>query len=262
MNGYNGEFRMVNPKEVVIDQRYQRTKKNALIQQIAQSPSWEAFGAPTCFERSNGMLYAADGQQRIAGMLASNNPPRLIPVLVFPMETVEEEAQVFTRINEWRKQLQPIEKHKSKVVAKEPAALAVERAVAQAGFSIGVGLSKADNPRTIQAVASVNWIYNRIGEEKLVQTLTCIKTAWPEDGTGISTHILRGVAVLIEEKGDAYNRAKLVTALRRTEPHLVLRKASEMKLDFGGSKADNVRRAFAVLSGLKIPKEQMPKITK
>jgi hypothetical protein len=266
MNGYHGTFELVDPRLIVIDKRYQRPQKNTLVQQIAQSPSWEAFGVPTCFKRPNGILYCADGQQRIAGVLRSEKPPKLIPVVWFEMEDLEDEAAVFARINEWRKSLLPLEKHKAKVVAKEPAALAVERAVEKAGYSLGGSTHLSEEPRTIQAVAKINSIYNRIGEEGIVQTLTCIREAWPNDGNGISTHILGGVAELIEEQGDAYNRSKLVTALRKTTPGDVLRKSREMNLDFGGSRSANVRRAFGVLAGLKLPREekqkQLQKLTK
>lgn len=246
---------MVDPRTIVIDHRYQRPAKNTLISTIAQAPNWFAFGVPSCFRRSNGILYCVDGQQRLAGVLKSEKPPKLVPIVWFDVQDVAEEAEIFVMINEWRKSLQPIEKHRGKIVAQDPATLAIERAVTKAGFTIDTHSgSGAANSRTIQAVAGVGVIYNRIGEEGLLQTLTCIKDAWPDDGAALSTHILRGVAELIEEQGDAYNRAKLTTALKKTQPHLVLRKADELKLDFGGSKITQVRRAFAVLCGLKQPK--------
>lgn len=259
MNGYHGTFELVNPDLLVIDKRYQRDRKNTLIQQIAQSPSWEAFGVPICFKRDNNMYYVADGQQRVAGLLKSEDPPRLIPIVWFPMEGVEEEAQTFVRINEWRKSLQPLEKHKGKVQANDPAALAIERAVGRAGFSIGTGQALSESPRTIQAIAGVGVIYNRIGEDGLTQTLTVIREAWPDDGTAISTHMLRGVADLIEEQGESYNRSKMISALRKTTPAKLLRKADELRFDFGGSLLTNMRRAFAVEAGIKMPKgQQLP----
>lgn len=260
MNGYNGKFEMVDPRKVIIDARYQRERKNTLIQQIAQSPSWEAFGVPTCFRRSNGMLYCADGQQRIAGMLASERPPKEIPVIVFNIQDVSEEAEVFVRINEWRKSLQALEKHRSKIVAGDPATLAIERAVASTGFTVdnSQGARGAD-AKTIQAVAALGHIYNRIGEEGLVQTLTLIKDAWPDDGAALSTHMLRGVAELVEEQGENYNRARLTTALKKSQPYKITRKADELKYKFGGSKIKNMRLAFQELCGIKLPTYMKPK---
>jgi PAS domain S-box-containing protein len=205
--------------------------------------------------RKDGSLYCADGQQRIAGVLASNEPPKLIPVIVFDIQDLSEEAQVFVHINEWRKSLQPIEKHKSKIVAGDEAALAVERAVSQSGYTIDTSVGSGPaHARTIQAVAGVNMIYNRIGEEGLIQTLGVIKDVWPDDPAALSTHILRGIGALIEEQGENYSRTRLVNALKKTTPATVLRKADELRFDFGGSKLSNVRRAFAALAGLKMPK--------
>jgi hypothetical protein len=262
LNGYSGNFELVDPRVIVIDHRYQRQPKHTLIQHIAQNPSWEAFGVPVCFKRDNGMIYCADGQQRISGILQTEKPPKLIPIVWFPVADLADEAQVFVTINEYRKSLQPIEKHKGKIVAGDEAALAMERAVAKAGFTIdnnvGTGSAAA---RTIQAVAAIGRVYNRIGEDGVLQTLSCIRDAWPNDLTGTKAAIIRGVADVIEEQGEDYNRSKLVTALKKSQPHLLIRKADELKLDFGGSKHTQMRRAFAVLCGLKMPKDMMPDVT-
>jgi len=263
VNEYHGNFEKVDPRTIIIDHTYQRPKKNTLVQQISQSPSWEAFGVPVCFRRGNGMLYCADGQQRIAGVLASAKPPKEVPVVWFDIQDVTEEAEVFVRINEFRKSLQPIEKHKGKIIARDPSALAMERAVAQAGFTIDTasGSGPAD-ARTIQAVAALGIVYNRLGEEGVLQTLTCIREAWSDDFGATSAQVLRGVATLIEEQGENYVRAKLITALKKTTPSKLLRKADELKLLHGGSKQTQVRHAFSVLCGLKLPREAEPKVAR
>lgn len=260
MDKYLGKFEWIDPRLIVIDTSYQRGKKNMVIDHIAQNFSWEAFGVPTCFRRANGQLYAADGQQRIAGVMAMADRPKEVPVLVFPIEGVESEAAVFVQINEWRKALLPIEKHRGKVRALDPAALGVERALDKAGYHIGTGsYSHAEDPRRITAIAAVNGIYNRIGEEGLVQTLVCIREAWPDDGDAIANHILKGVALVIEEQGEHYNRAKLTTALRRTTPGKLLRKAEELHYKAGGSKGRNIRLAMKDLCGLQFPRDEAAK---
>lgn len=257
MNGYNGQFMMVDPTEVLIDRRYQRAQKTTLVSHIAQNPRWDAFGVPTVFKRPDGRMFAADGQQRIAGVLASAKPPKEIPVVIFEVNNLPEEAEAFGLINEWRKALQPIEKHKAKIVSGDPAALAVERAVASAGFTIDTGVGSGPaHARTIQAVAGVNAIYNRIGEEGLHQTLLVIRDAWTDDPAALTAHILRGVGLLIEEQGENYNKTRLVNSLKKTQPYLIERKAEELRFKFGGSKPNNVRLAFQDLAGLKLPRNQ------
>lgn len=249
MDEYTGTFEMVDPKLIVVDHRYQRKEKQNLIMQIARDPRWEAFGVPTLFKRDNEVYYAADGQQRIRGVMMSNDPPKLIPAVWFPMEKLEDEADVFVKINEWRKQLMPMEKHKSKVQSKDPAALAIERAVELAGFSVGhTRGARGEDPKTIAAIGSVGVIYNQLGEEGLVRVLTLIKTSWPDDANGLGTHVLRGVANLVEEQGDNYDRAKLVKGLQKTSPAALIRKADELRYMHGGSKIANMRKSIKALA--------------
>lgn len=254
MNGYTGNFELVDPRNVLFDHRYQRPLKESLVSQIASAPSWEAFGVPVCFKHGNGLLYCADGQQRITGLLRSPEPPRLIPIVWFELEDLRDEAEVFVFINEWRKGLLPLEKHKAQIKAGNEAALGIERAAEMAGFSIGHARGhRGGEVKTIQAVGTLGRIYNAIGEEGLLQTLTQVRDAWPDDGIALSTNILMGVADLIEEQGDDYTRSKLTTALRKTQPNKVERLADQLKHDLGDSKRANIRRAFETLCGLKRP---------
>lgn len=254
MNGYTGTFELVDPRTILFDHRYQRPLKESLVSQIAQSPSWEAFGVPVCFKRGNGLIYCADGQQRITAILKTQEPPRLVPVVWFPLEDLRDEAEVFVYINEWRKGLLPLEKHKAKIKAGDNAALSVARATEMAGFSIGhAGAQRGMEVKTIQAVGTLGRIYNMIGEEGLLQTLTVIRDAWPDNGSALGTNILLGVADIIEEQGDDYVRSRLTTQLRKTDPNKVMRLAEQLKFDLGDAKRVNVRRAFEHLAGIKRP---------
>lgn len=247
MEDFSGTFELVNPAEIVVDHRYQRDEKQDLIQKIAAGPNWAAFGVVTCFRRANGVLYAVDGQQRLKGVLSSETPPKRIPVIAYAVSTIEEEARIFGVINEYRKSLAPVERHTARVVAKDPSALAITRAVEKAGYSIGV---YADNSRTIGSVLSLNRIYDTLGEEGIVQTLVAIREAWPDDKSALSAGIMKGVAEIIGESNGNYNRAKTVTAMSRTTPAKVLRKAEEFVFDMGGTKQQQIRRAFKALAKL------------
>lgn len=247
MKDWNGNFEMVNPAEIVIDHRYQRAERPALIATIASSPMWEPFGIVTCIRRANGMLYAVDGQQRLQGVLTAQEPPKRIPVIWFPVLTLEDEARIFTAINEQRKALFPMEKHTSRVVWKEPAALAIERALDKAGFSIGDG-GQSTNSRTIKAVGALNYVYNLIGEDGVVQVLVVIREAWPDERSALGPLILKGIAELVAETNGNWNRAKIVAGLSRTSASRIIRKAEELAFDMGGTKQANIRRAFKVLA--------------
>lgn len=248
MDAYNGTFEMVDPRVVVIDHRYQREMRPALVAAIASDPRWELFGVPVLFKReAKGIFYCADGQQRIEGIKRSKNPPSRIPAVWFPVQGVDEEAAVFVQINEFRIALSALQKHKGKIVAKDPATLAIERAVESAGLSIGKSGSDQD-AHTIFAVAALGSIYNRIGEEGLLQTLVVCRDAWDGDSAALSSQMLRSVGDVIEELDSNYERGRLTKALSRTSPAQISRKAEEFRFNMGGSKQANVRRAIKALA--------------
>ena len=261
MEDFSGTFEMVDPLTILIDHLYQRGEKSTLIDAIASNPRWEAFGVITCFVRereqngkTNRLFYAVDGQQRIRGVLKSENPPKLVPVVWYALSDVADEAAIFVRINEYRKALSALEKHKGKIVAKDPAAVAIERAVELAGFTIGAETSHGENARTIHAIASLNYIYNLIGEEGVTQTLTQVREAWPDDKAGTESMMLKAIAGIIAEqqaasgKNGGYSRAALTKKLQATTPSALFRKSEALRFDMGGSRAVNLRRAFKALA--------------
>jgi hypothetical protein len=244
---FNGELSMIDPRKVVVDHSYQRPEKNALIAAISSDPRWELFGCLVVFKRSGAELYhCADGQQRLRGVMSSETPPDRVPSVVFTVPAVEDEAAIFVRINEFRKALTPLEKHQGKVVAKESAALAVERAAEEAGFSIGESVSS----RAISAPASLYYAYNALGEQGLVQLLIVLREAWPDDKPAAS--MIRTLSDVIEEKknNSGFSRTAVTKKLAMTTPGKLSRKAEEIHFDTGKSKGASLRAAFKSLAGV------------
>lgn len=244
MEPFNGEFELVDPKKIVIDYNYQRPEKETLVAQIGKEFNWASFGTVSCYRRNN-MLYAVDGQQRLKAALSLKEPPKEVPCIVFPEATVRDEANTFLDIQINRKSVSPFEKHKAELVARVPSALAIQRAVESVGFNISGG---DYNPNSVYAIRTLHYIYTLLGEEGVVQTLTQIRDSWPGDPSATRTQILRGVADVIAEKGDKYERTNMTKSLKRTSPSDILRKARQHKYDMGGSTQVNIRRAFKSLA--------------
>lgn len=248
MEDWDGKFEMVDPRLVVVDHRYQRDEKETLVSRIAQSPSWEAFGAISCYRRDNNVLVCVDGQQRLRGILASENPPKKVPAIIFEKAKLKDEASTFVTINIQRKAVTPIEKHRGLVVAGNPAALAIERALDTTGFSLAYGGQSSSSPKNIGAIAALYEVYNTLGEEGLVQVLVQIRDAWPKDTQATSQGIIRGLCYVMIDLGTEYHRGKLTTQLSKTSPTEILRESEALKFDMGGSKQTNIRRAFKKLA--------------
>jgi hypothetical protein len=253
MDAWPGEFRLAPPEPLIVDHGFQREEKPALIGRIASAFDWRAFGVLTAFERATGELYLADGQQRRAGALACPTPPIVVPIVVYPVSAngrseAEIEAAVFVAINEYRIALNSFEKHRAKVVARDPATLAIEAAVARAGFT--TGRSWGGDSHTIGAVSTLRWAYNYASEEGLESTLLVIRDAWPDDRQALTARIIRLVALLVVDVGDP---TKVTKGLARTTPVRLMRKAEELRFAMGGSPEKNLRRAARDLVRLGTP---------
>lgn len=240
-----GTSEMVDPMTIVVDHLYQRPEKAELIQRIGGNFDPMLFGRPICFRRENQMRYCIDGQQRLAGAKAAGL--RSVPVVSFEIVGLQREAEVFVAVNEARKALSGLEKHRGKVVAKDPAAIQIERAVEKAGFSVGVNYA---SPRSISAIGALAYAHNLIGEEGLVQLLTVERESWGDDRKATDAVIIRTIADIIDAqaKNGGYSRPRLVTALKRTSPARILRKAEEIHFEQGTSKKESTRRAFKALA--------------
>jgi len=245
-----GKNEMGDPMAVVVDHLYQRQEKPALIQRIAANFDPMRFGRPICFQRESTMIYCVDGQQRLAGAKAAGL--RSVPLVVYPLVGIQREAEVFVAVNHARDALSGIEKHRGRIVAKENAAIEIERAVATAGFSIA---SNSDSPRAIAAIGALEYAHYHIAEDGIVQMLTVAREAWGDDKKLTKTAILRTLSDIIEEQRNqskgtngGYSRPKLTAALRRTTPAQLLRKAEEIHFEQGTAKRESLRRAFTALA--------------
>lgn len=242
---WNGTIEEVDPAVIVTDHRYQRDRKPGLIETIAANPDPRVFGVPIVVKRAGttDIYYCVDGQQRLAGILGSEKPPRLIYVNVVETVTLADEAEVFVRINEWRKALTPIEKHLGKGAAEDPAAVAVQRAIDTAGFTV----AKTTSPRALGSIGGAYYVYGIGGEEGLLQTLLVLRDAWPDDKKSTNTWLLRVIGEIVCTQNGGYNRKKLTEALTKSTPAAIFRKSEEIHFEQGTSGKESLRRAIKAL---------------
>lgn len=247
MDAWDGTFELIDPRLIVSDHKYQREEKSPHIAEIASRFDWRKFGVIACAKRANGVFYAIDGQQRLSAALRFEPPPTKVPVVWFPYERVEREAADFGGINEARKALRPLEKHRARVTAKEADALAIERALDTAGFTLAYGDDGVET-RTISSVTTIYKIYNTFAEDGLLHMLVILREAWPDYRLSVSALILNGLLDVAVESNGSFERARIVASLKRTDPTKILAKANEIKYTKGGTKRQAVRRAFKELA--------------
>jgi len=247
MEAWNGTFEMVDSRLIVCDHKYQREEKEPHIADISARFDWRQFGVVCCSRRSDGVYVALDGQQRLGAIKILFPGGTKVPVVWFAYDRVDQEAADFGGMNERRKALQPIEKHRARVVANDPTALAIERAVNTAGFTIGHGDDGMES-KTIGAVGAVYKLFNEFGEDGLLHILVILRDAWPNYRLAVSSLILNGIHDVAVEQNGGFERGRMTTALKRTDPTKILAKANEIKYLKGGTKRQAVRGSFKALA--------------
>lgn len=250
MNEWDGNFELVDPHDIQFDRaKYQRAENWPLISRIGQDLKWPAFVVIPCAKReyAGGILYAYDGQQRILGALASENPPKHVPVVWWPFKTRADEAACFIEVNVNRVAVAALGKFKAQIGAENPMFLQIVAATERAGFAIGV--TAGESRATVSAVGGLQAIYNSVGEEGVYIGLTAYKEAWPDSNAPSATML----NLLAEVMGDMSSNGGLsveglTKACSRTTQVRIMRKAEQIHYEQGGSKKAAVRKAFKELA--------------
>lgn len=245
-NNGEGRFELVNPRMIIVDHRYQRELRRGRAVKIAQSFDWRQFGVLNVSLRENGMYYTYDGQHRLEAALLRDF--REVPCMVFEGLTENDEAELFVRLQRDRANVAPYERFKAALFAGDPIIKRINEIVLANGWEVGGTPGK----RRISAVQVLVRLYNRYGEEGLKKTFFVIKGIW--DGEEMSLH-----GPFVEGLGTYYGENEGVTpssTLKKLEHHLpkeIMRTADGLRLDVGGSKAENVTRVVKKIVATKRP---------
>ena len=208
-----GKLVQIDKNSINVDHRYQRALNDRKRLDIAGNFNWVAFGAVSVNRRSDGSLWAIDGQHRLSAA-KSREDITTIPCIIFEIpDNIEEEAAAFLALNTLRKPLTSREKFKAQLVKGDPIAVEADELIREAGRSLdssAVGVS-------IDCLTALMSIIREDGNNARV--------VWPLiaelcEGQRIDNRLVQGVAYLerklIDEDGERVsllnkaNKARLV----------------------------------------------------
>jgi hypothetical protein len=126
-----------------IDEAYQRVisgkQSQSLIREIAENWDWRLCAPLTVSHRADEAgemaFFVIDGQHRLAAAEMRGDIEEL-PCIISVFGGFEEEALAFIAINTARRQVTALDKYHARVAAKEPLALKIKAAVADADLSV------------------------------------------------------------------------------------------------------------------------------
>lgn len=202
-------------------QRYSRVRA----ERIAAEWDLEKAGTVTVSERADGSQWLIDGQHRCSAARICGID--FLPGQIFHGLSVSEEAAIFYGLSDFVR-LRPEFQWRARLVAQEPVAVAITRAMEAAGVRFASGGSSKGDPRATRSFGAVTLLYD---EGLLGETLSLIRSVWPEDAHGLDAIVLYGIGsfIAVYRNHPRFVRARLAAKLAELPASAVIRIAKEMR---------------------------------
>lgn len=194
------ELRFVNPRDLYVDETYQRglsERSVKLIRKIVSEWSWTAFKPPVCVD-VDGRLDVIDGQHTAIGAVTHGGID-LLPILVVQAASHETRASAFVRHNRDRIQVTATQLHNAMVAAGDEDAVTISQVCERADIVIlrnPPQMAKFKPGETL-AVSTIKSLVNRrhaAGARKVLDVCRATNAA------PVPAHMIKAVERLLFEK--------------------------------------------------------------
>lgn len=231
---------MVPLEKLKVDESYQRIPGVAKVRNIVNNFNPTMLGAIHASKRADGNYYVVDGWHRCnACRQAGYDKP--LNVVVYHGLTVEEEAKLFTGLNDSRT-VAAVDKFRARVrQGDDIAATRIDAIVADSGLKIG--------RHGITAVTALEHVFNGSGirtringdvfyDEILQDTLQVIQEAYGADRKAFRAKMIGGVGYLLNKFPASIDRDRLARVMSEHSPQQI--EGSSKAMSFSGAKSDEL----------------------
>ena len=206
----------LKPSDTTVDHRYQRELDAKRAEHMAAQFNADLMGVPVVSKRSDGSYVRIDGQHRVAAALIAGFGDVPIHMEVFEGLTIQQEAELFIRLNGGRKAIGAVDKYKARIEAREVVALEIFGVLKKHGCRIAAGRGRG----IVAAVAAIESAYHKGNLHSVVYVLS----AWMDlDTAGFEGAFIRGVSLFLSLYPSA-DLDLLVKKLRVATPRQLLTK--------------------------------------
>lgn len=214
---------------LAIDSRYQRSVVQARINKLVAEWNIADVGILTVSIR-DGKFWIIDGQHRYLAALKKGFGETKVPCHVYRNLTVEQEAELFDRLNDQRAPT-PYDRFKAGLVYGDRVAVGVDRVVRSHGFRVANHSGKG----RIACVSALTTLYKR-DPVVLDQVLEVISGAWAETTEATESSIVSGLGKVVSRYNGELDKSALVKKLSKTgSPAQLLGNAKSMRALTGNS---------------------------
>lgn len=200
----------IKVKDLVLDLRYQRQPNDAKVSKIARNFNKDAVGVIVCSIREDGVIAIIDGGHRIAAMNLLGMQESNIDALVYFGLTLDQEANIFTLMNEDRTKPKASNIFKAQVIAND------EKAVGLDSLLKSLNLVPDNKPGNgiVRGIGTLKMIYENAGHTNTLNALSALKKAFGDHSSTFNVDAVTALAIVFK-KYENITFAKVVDALKR-----------------------------------------------
>jgi len=235
------EFDAIPVSKLVIDGRYQRQVNDHRVGKMVENWKPSLVGTLEVSKRPNGTYAVFDGQHRLSAIKALSL--KKAPCIVHKGLTVQDEADLFVRLQRDRRTATPVERFKAQVFSGDKFATDISDIITRCGFKVGT------NPGDLRAVTSAERVARGYGLEVLELTLGTIRDIWFGDDYALDAVIIGGLAMVLHDYSDRWED-RHANRLRLQAPIDIKRRAQAGGGNFGGSASTVVAAQIRKAAGL------------
>lgn len=219
------KFEAIPIKDLVTDQKYQRTLSDRHVKQIMENFDLYQL-RPVRVSRRDGINYVIDGQhtmQTVAVVSGSTDTP--VWCMVYGDLEYKREADIFANQQKHVKALTPMEIFRASLEAGSEKHIMIRQIVEQYGLEI----TPVYRANAVGAVGALEYIYDHFGVEILSRTLRLLIGAWEGSSISMSGGMLKGTAKLLSILGTEIKDEIFKERLGAVTERTVVRSAHERR---------------------------------
>lgn len=251
------EYRVLLVDQLFVDDRYQRPVSH-FADQIVGDWNPMQVGALIVAERADGTFAVVDGQHRLAA--ARTIGERFLPCVVLREITLEQEAELFAKLQTERRNVRPTQRFRAEVVAGKPRAVFIARELERRDIELTQTSGRMASANSLAAIAALESVYDR-DPDTLVEVLDLLVAAWPQTRGRFANELIRGVAAFLFAHPQA-DRPRLLRALEESTPEEIGERSTNLRkgVGMGGASAVYTRRVIEALYNKGLPGRRRLKV--
>lgn len=225
---------VLDVEDLNVDTSYQRDERGK-IKEMVKSFNPDLLEVISVNLRDNNRYYVIDGQQRVATCKIVGY--KKLVAKVFIGLTVEEEAEMYVKINKGRTYVTAIEAFKAQLRHGDEISVELNNIFKENGYRVSQSAKGEPKSYVINSISQFQKTYQITGYDRwyIDTILTAVTTAWNGDNSGLTQYMVRGFYAFLKKYRDELKIDRLHAALKKTTPQQLRANGQKYQELFAGS---------------------------